>query len=495
MCIMNDNAEATTSRTVHLFRRALTERRNGLTVVECLFAMTIIIIGLFGMAFMVRFAGRQAADSYRITQALTNGENAVSFANSHQVFQPSVSQPWQLINDSAASDTTPYFFGTMERLHSSRFIAGNPSGMNPSDRARFANAVLGTAFCLDPLFWGHQHRYSSVLQERSWENIRRASFPFYHQDYPVTFNPFDTQSATFVSPRMTRISLRDPSAGVNGGWLKLPASLKLAQVSGGDIITTPPEQDRSLTPIRGVTIPRPEAPSQNPQGVLLTSIQGSETNANSTWLATMVPFEDTPVVEPTMVAAPTSGLPFLPESYELSVVVISKRDVRELSLRDSLNPGDFTAAYNAFKSNGVPPSSERLMSVSFPNATEAQTSGTFDIVLSVDQSVNANVKVGDWILLSRETYMEPVSDRLSRRSRHKWYRIIGVDELVLGVGQAGNPIVSREVRVSGAPWGWTVTEYEKIQRSSVAPPPFPATVATLISNVVNVYQRTYKVSN
>ncbi|MEQ1830655.1 MAG: hypothetical protein ABL921_32180, partial [Pirellula sp.] len=359
-----------------------------------------------------------------------------------------------------------------------------PAGMSAPERARLANAVIGSGFCMDPLFWGNQMRYGTMLRERSWENIRRASFPFYHETYPQSMDPFDTSGGTFYSPRMTRVSLRDPSASVMGGWLKLPASRQLAQISGGDITVATPEQDRSLSPIRNVV-------ASFATGSLLTTLQGSEANSSSSWIATMVAAEDTPVVEASMVPLPTSGLPFMPETYELSVVMIAKRDVRELSLLDSANPGDPTAAYNAFKSAGSPPTSERLMSVSFPNPTEAQTSGTFEIELSADISVSANMKVGDWLMLSRETYMEPVDDRLSRRSRHKWYRVISVD-----VPQAGNSTFQREVRVSGAPWGWTTNEFEKIQRAPNVPPPaFPQTVATLIPNVVNVYQRAYRVAN
>ena len=46
----------------------------GLTVVEVLFAMVIILVGLIGVAAMIPFAGRQAEDSYKITQAGAAGE-------------------------------------------------------------------------------------------------------------------------------------------------------------------------------------------------------------------------------------------------------------------------------------------------------------------------------------------------------------------------------------------------------------------------------------
>lgn len=42
--------------------------RNALTVVEVLFALGIILVGLVGIAAMIPFAARQASESYSITQ-------------------------------------------------------------------------------------------------------------------------------------------------------------------------------------------------------------------------------------------------------------------------------------------------------------------------------------------------------------------------------------------------------------------------------------------
>ena len=475
--------------------------RHGLTVVECLFAMTIILVGMVGVAFIVRFAGRQAVDSYKITQGLAAGENAIAFANSHQALQPSMSQPWQLVDDGTATPTNSAnsYFGSMERLHSYRYqnaISGTPT---PMVMARIANGVLGTGFCMDPLFWGSQTRYGSKLGARSWDNIRPSLFPFYHMDYPSNFDPFGT-GGTSYTPRLTRVSLRDPSPDISGnnGWLKLPAARKLALASGGDLSTATPEQDRSVGPVRNMT-------TSVSDGSPLTSIQGVEAISNCTWLATLVPADETAIVEPTMVPLPTSGLPFVPEFYELSVVVLAKRDVREIAFPEIPGANANVVGYNDFKTLGEPPVSERLLSVSFPNAAEAQTSGTFEIELSADATVSSSVRVGDWLMLSRETYVEPITDTLSRRSRHKWYRIIGVHETNNLTGPLGNAIFSKVVRVSGIPWGMTLNEYEKIENEKIrrvlaglpafTPPTFPQTVATLLPNVITVYQRTFKASN
>ena len=74
-------------------------KKRGLTVVECLFAMVIMLVGLIGIAAMVPFAARQAADSYQIVHALSTGENALAVSNSNAVVTPTLNAPWQLLDD------------------------------------------------------------------------------------------------------------------------------------------------------------------------------------------------------------------------------------------------------------------------------------------------------------------------------------------------------------------------------------------------------------
>ena len=74
-------------------------RDAGLTVVEVLFAMVIVLVGLIGIAAMVPFAARQAEDSYKITQALNAGESALGLLNSESIIRPRLDAQWQFIED------------------------------------------------------------------------------------------------------------------------------------------------------------------------------------------------------------------------------------------------------------------------------------------------------------------------------------------------------------------------------------------------------------
>ena len=73
--------------------------RSGLTVLEVLFSMGIILVGLVGIAAMVPFAGRQASESYKIAHGLASGANTISMFQSDHFIVPRIERPWQLVDD------------------------------------------------------------------------------------------------------------------------------------------------------------------------------------------------------------------------------------------------------------------------------------------------------------------------------------------------------------------------------------------------------------
>ena len=271
------------------FRASCVIRREGLTVVECLFAMTIMLIGLVGIAHMVPFAGRQASDSYRIVQGLNAGENALAVFNSNGIVTPTLNAPWQLVEDAYAVPTTLSVggqtingdsdvssfesFSTLyegERANGRIFslykyyydlLTGFPA-TPAGQRLRAAvaqNRAMGTGFCIDPMFWAQQlqvpNMVNTKLMDRDWGNFRRTRFPYYHETYPSSMNPFDSvASGSGTTPRLFRVSLHDPSIVLGTpfkGWLHAPGSIRLATVSGTDVLKETAEQDKSYGPQRG----------------------------------------------------------------------------------------------------------------------------------------------------------------------------------------------------------------------------------------------------
>ena len=466
--------------------------RHGLTLAECLFAMAIMLVGLIGIAAMVPFAGRQAADSYSIVQSLAAGQNTIAVARSSQVFRPSSITPWQYINDNSATafDSNGTSFKSIEQLcqtiyESNLFI---PSGATAAQqqiiRNNTANEAIGFGYCMDPNFWGHQARYQtwkghSKLLGSDWGFYRRTRFPFFNEAYPESYYPFGG-GPTVTSPRLARISLQDPmgtDANGNNGWLREASSKIVSSSGGGDVTKEVAEVDKSFGPLRGF------ASASN--SALVSSIQAGSGASNASWLATIVPSDETPI------ATGVGGvLPFYPESFDMSVVVFSKRDVRELVFENDVE-------YDLFNADGIPASSERLARVTVINSAEATSSSTFSVRLETDERVGLRCRVGDWVMLSRYKNFSDGTGVNFNRQQHEWYRVISTTAEETRIGPFGNAIVGCELRISGKPWGWSLSELEWFRDHAVDPDTvtFPSTVATLLPNIINVYQRSLKMGS
>ena len=461
----------------HSAARANGRMATGLTVIEVLFALVTILVGLVGVAAMIPFAIRQAEDSYRITHGLAAGENALGVFKSQSVVQPRMDAPWQFVNDEGGPDdgdskgwaVTSWNNFYQLNEYKSRFealgLSGDLSEAPKRDAiALLQNQIIGTSFCIDPLFWGYQER-GVKLGINSRGNYRRSRFPFYREGVPNSLDPFDTNLA-FETPRMRRISIADPmgpDANGNSGWLRLPSSLQLAAVSGGDIAAAKPDEDKSAAPLRGEYVDAAGALMQSP------------TNAASvSWMATLTPSDNTPIIRPTSLTYNPNNLTLpppieiFPESYDLAVVVFGKRDVREL-----LDPA-----------TEIVPISERLGLAVFGDS-ESLTSGTFDIDINSGANVDPKIKVGDWLMLSRYIYTDPtrrenISKANAIRERHKWYRVLSV---------APDEAFPKSVRLSGQPWDYT--EQELAAARLINALPFrPPTTVTMLNNVLQVFQRT-----
>jgi len=423
--------------------------------------MVIVLVGLIGIAAMVPFAGRQAADSYRMTQALALGESALNTLT-QTVIQPRMDGPWQVVDDfyrpTDSSNSIAISWSNIYRdyLYANGFTALTASGMtapydSPTNRdllARLQNQVLGTGFCIDPLFWGYQERGARIMQGARG-NYRRTRFPFYNEAMPSTLDPITPFGVGgIITPRLLRVTQADPLGGNNGGWLRLASAQQLSTISGGDLTPANPEIDRSAAPLRGEYVDGTGALLQSPTNAAAVS-----------WMATMTPSDGTPLVtadsltylSPTLVP----NIEFFPERYDLAVVVFGKRDAREL-----LNP-----------LSGEIPVSERLGLATWPDA-EHFTSGTFDVDIS-SPATDTRIKIGDWLMLSR--YINSLNG-FPVRERHKWYRVISV----------GNETTfPRQVRISGQPWDWTQIELA----AGFGGPVLPITTVTMLKDVIQVYQR------
>ncbi|MFN7796676.1 MAG: hypothetical protein ACK5Q3_14065, partial [Planctomycetota bacterium] len=125
-------------------------RRSGLTMLEVIFSMVVILVGLVSIAFLIPLAGRQAEDSQQITQGLAAGDSALALFNTANIAQPTLESPWCLIDDVGV---TEYSVSGMKDSYNA-VGSSFPVPQNATQAAVAQNESIGIGFCIDPLFWG-----------------------------------------------------------------------------------------------------------------------------------------------------------------------------------------------------------------------------------------------------------------------------------------------------------------------------------------------------
>ncbi|AMV31145.1 hypothetical protein VN12_03440 [Pirellula sp. SH-Sr6A] len=492
--------------------------RSGLTVVEVLFALSIILVGLIGIAAMVPFAARQANESYATVQSVVAGDSAVAMAESQAIFKPTFEKPWQVIDDelSTIGDSNKTFFYSFTDLYNNNGRKGDPSPANPKyqydllsknldllgfdsmgstqgmeDAAWLAvNQTLGTSFYMDPSFWGTQDSGGKVMQnDANWLPFRRTRFPYYADGFGPN------------TPRALRVTLHDANhVGLNGGWMKQPIS-RSTVTPGGDVVSIKPDNSQGFAMRRQMLLTPDPADPSNPNSML--PIQGTLVPTAPMWSALISPAESTPILEKTKLpsraiystpaafraAMRNYVIPMAVEAYDLAIVVQKRRLLREIYLPLAQTPATVEG--------------ERIFGVTWDITTdEPSQSGTFEITLTqppaITDALEAKLKAGDWLMLSRHVvhfYRDAANLPAAAvmRQKHKWYRVVSAPN---------SDVFPLSVRVSGGAWTWTTDEIQSAARvglslnsvgdSSTAY--YQQTSATLIPNVVHVFERTMTVS-
>jgi hypothetical protein len=445
--------------------------RLGLTLLEVIFAMVVILVGLVAVGLLIPLAGRQAEDAYQITQGLAAGESALAVFNSDSTVRPTLDAPWCLVDDVANSEYSLSSFQAAYNQIAESFSA--PADTNLAAVAQ--NEAIGIGFCIDPHFWGFQSR---ILGDRLAAPFARTRFPLLNSDT----NPTTLQTSNRAAPRLIRGSLTDPSVSFPGSWLRQPAAVRLATMDGGDLIQ-PATKNKALGPLRSVYV------SGDPGAPLVSSPHAPQQTA---WMMTVTPSENTPILPISRTVENWDGVgnnpgsvksnhPVgIPSSYNVALVVFSKRDPREvLSIIPTDPPTNLPIGERAVRVTGF--------------SLEAVNSGSFFVTLAGHPNLDAKIKIGDWLMMSRYTKQEllprPANQgaaTMISRQVHHWYRIIGV---------SGEDVFPRTVRVYGRPWGWTQGEISDLVDRGLALPTIPPppnlyeTHAVLLKDVVHVYER------
>ncbi len=373
----------------NLNQKSLAQRvpshRTGATILEVMFAIFVVMVGLLGIASILPLAARNASDSNAHNNAQALGQRWFQNFSTFRLNEPNAFTTSQLGYDWV------WFNGTASQRYSKSY-----GGVGPT-----TSAWINQSICIDPIFFTEPD--VRPLNGGGVVPYQTAVFPYYADNYnPITdaLNPSDP---LLRQPRMLRVTLGQMN----------PVSRKLIEdvfVSPDDIAASADETDKTLPAFRLWA-------SAN-SGITKGLVSGQYS-----WLATLAPVE--PVANVVLAE--------LPRDYLLSLVVMNRRDRQFV-----VDAGD-----------GSRPLGERLVAVvSLSGNFQNGTGGRIRISAHGASSTSDTVRVGDWIMLGTNRLRDPV-DNTRFFAKFRWYRIIGLSQESQRVGDEDNFVWSRDLVLEG----------------------------------------------
>jgi hypothetical protein len=364
-------------------------RRTGITILEVLFAIGIVIVGLLGIASLLPLAGHRASESARAAEAQALAQDWYSELFTRQIHD---SSSWIYYQDFGAS---PGYANYNSTITSAK--GGTPV-------TAMSRVTVKQPVCIDPLFFSEADMRTATspplafLQPAPAENrwYRPSVFPYYQDRYNPTIDPsytIDPKYAWGDQPRMVRVTF------ANSGSM-VPASAKFVEqvfASQDELAITLEQTDRSTPPVR-----MPTLYAAPPSSGTTLPIARAATQTNYSWIATLSPNE----------TLDTSSVDF----GTLSLVVIYKRDRLFFNPKDSVT---VPAMRSGTPTPEAKPLGERL-------AWVVPISGDFNggtggrVRLLASDGVPDSLHIGDWLMMGK--YVS-----VSGGAAHpvfRWYRVV-----------------------------------------------------------------------
>ena len=322
--------------------------RAGVTILEVLFSIGIVVIGILGIASLLPLAARSANDS---NEAAEGNAYARKFYVDFVTRGFNQSGRWLWYNDQRTSN---------------RYAPFDNTSTVPTNTSVGSVRTAGRqAICIDPGFLTDATTLETINGSTfpSSQPYRPGLFPYYQDNFDPTSPP--VSSASFLSvdnARLLRVTLSDATSS-------LPYSAKLVEslfFSRDDISIAVDEKDRSAVPSR----------------IFDGSLSKSLATTQYSWLATLCPREP----------GPNEPLKF-ENKYTLSVVVLHRR-----------NRAFFAPTGNLVD---LVPQGERLCSVNAPSNFVGGSGGR--VTLVANQAFDDSVASGDWLMLAK--YLSPAPPR------------------------------------------------------------------------------------
>lgn len=494
--------------------------RTGVTIVEVLFAMFVVMFGLVALVAMLPLASRHANNSYALTHASATMENSVAEFFASKNYEPTPSRPWWFQDDEYATapianlgfsfpfDYQPRWYRSAKSMDELLWFVQQRQLPMPNSMPPYYSAIQleiarrngrANGYCIDPQFcasetqesWINSVPYQHGRQATSQGVFRRSRMPFFDESTILGGGNNFILGTTANYPKLLRISYA--SGVTNTRFLNEPLPLSKAQASMtatsmGDVTTADAVDDKSYGAIRGFLM----------SGASLIS---SQTNNRVSWLATLTPSEQSPPGE-------------RPTDFNLSLVLFDNRelmfDAAPVSVTGSEKFAKSEKMCFATSATATSPALSKLGDLAF-----AYSGGNMQVQLWSDPLTDSTIRVGDWVMLSRRIAMGNAGGAVNDLHvihRHSWYRVIGTDHA---------EVWPRTVRLAGEAWDYPeinaimnplsfnatfvpATGNKAFSNDGMSSVPGPsgtltgtgtltlsdlATTATIFRNVVSVYKR------
>lgn len=449
--------------------------RRGVTLMEVIFAIGIILTGLVGLTALIPVAASNAQATIELDRSISESTSSAA-TGLVQAFNQLDSL---VIFDKAAAGSTglafPYWFVPSRQMRTIGWKTRTQSNYDPPftvavvpppriligklETPGYGHHALGSGLtagiCIDPLGMPDP----SLVNPSATVNINDSAFdysrfPYYGERYRVLVPPNDAIDANGsvgaptgltpqwpMGPRMWRATLKSPLAVT----LPLLPPWQLERAVARHQLR-PAAAIRSIFRGSGGLSPLPGAEPDDPRSVLMsqTVVGGSyvdsarDVSSSYTWFVTLAP-------------------PFLGgNTFRQSIVVVRQRQ----SAVPTRANDPLALQQNSYTVNGPEenPSSERLAWVGNWLGFNGGAGG--EVLLHGSQAVSDEIEVGQWVMMSRQphnTLAVPIVP--TGPAVHRWYRVlrVGESEMINGLAWPGGgaPNVWRRwVALAGPDWAF-----------------------------------------
>ncbi|QDT06023.1 hypothetical protein K227x_44300 [Rubripirellula lacrimiformis] len=487
------------SKPLNHHRDAL-HHRSGVTLMECIFAIGVILTGLVGLAALIPVASQNARDTMEIDRSISESTSAAAVGlvrsfhelDSLVIFDKPVqgspaysagaysfapSNAMQTID--AKINEAPYLKldspGYVHSLPGEGLQSGiciDPFGMPSIALMDSANSYVDDPTNVQPF-------YAVNANDSAYDYSR---FPYYNERYDV-LNPPNEQVGTPgtpvgppatkpwpMGPRMWRATLKSPLYPSHPA----PVGMRTHEIMSPVAIKGIFQGTSGVSSVTGSEDGDPRSVLVNQTLVGGSSIDAGRDGASDyTWFATLTPsFQGS-------------------STYRQSVVVVRKRlpsVPRRIDDPFALQRNNYSVddAYG----NPDPddnPSDERVTWIN-PSETIGFVGGSGgEVTVYGSQAVSDKIMTGTWVLLSRQPHsLGPV--RATGAAVHRWYKVLSVGDVVTTSGYSWpggtNNVWSRRLALAGPDWAFQ----DEDTAGGVNTTPIDDTFCTIVEGAVSVIE-------